>query len=691
MRSRLANSYLTLAALACVTTTVACSDGAPPQLNDLGDQVAQVGTELKIDLIGSDPDGDRLSYGYRAADLPDIKAHAQVTVSPSGAGVFRWTPLAADVGEHSFDFTASDGDNTTTVTIVIDVKTAFGSATTPIFRQPLGTGTTVDLSKVECVDINVVIEDQDSPAVTIAQEEPIIEGAMLQDGGDGLLSADDGNNPKTIKNYLVVLRGQGNGSNCPGAAPTIQHTASDQTTRLDLAVTANVADDKGLKEAPLLYYATTPPANPPNLAAKTQVSTTMTSGTNLAGAWQGTIPNPVATAAMGTSMTIYYLFVADDDDDVNGTCDHTTTSAVYQTKVTAGGSNVAGLCEPCTADAQCGAGNECVYIGNMGESYCLENCDAGCATAGFNCSTGLVYSVDGAQANQCVPQSGSCLAPTGMCLDDTYEENDTRSAASANGPLVVPAAPGNYIDAVSCPSTSSTFASDDDWYKLVFDVDTRVKLEVAGDGAADLDLHFYKSDATVISASTSLDYNEEINTCVKAGTYYTKVNAYGHVRSEYLLGVTKTPETCNTTCVDDSREMDDTYSQAQPGNFPTTTVTGSMICPNDDDFVKLRGSGGGPLLPGDVVTIDLTFTQSTTLQDLDLHMYRNTPEALTDLWPCSPTDVLSCSSAHGQGAVSNEHATFTVPTCVSTSCDYYLAVRGWNGATNSYGLTINIQ
>ncbi|HEV7554074.1 MAG TPA: Ig-like domain-containing protein, partial [Kofleriaceae bacterium] len=112
--------FSTLAATS-LATTVACSGGGAPQLDGLTDQVAQVGTELKVDLDGSDPDGGALSYRYAAADLTDLDGHAMVTVSPSGAGVFRWTPLAADVGQHAFDFTVSDGNHDTTVTITIDV------------------------------------------------------------------------------------------------------------------------------------------------------------------------------------------------------------------------------------------------------------------------------------------------------------------------------------------------------------------------------------------------------------------------------------------------------------------------------------------------------------------------------------------------------------------------------------------
>jgi hypothetical protein len=79
---------LTLTSMTCLATAVACSSGSAPELSGLTDQVAQVGTELKIDLLGTDADGDQLSYRYSIPDLQDDTA--QITQSPSGAGVFRW-------------------------------------------------------------------------------------------------------------------------------------------------------------------------------------------------------------------------------------------------------------------------------------------------------------------------------------------------------------------------------------------------------------------------------------------------------------------------------------------------------------------------------------------------------------------------------------------------------------------------
>jgi hypothetical protein len=686
----------TCGAVLAVATLVACSGGVPPELDGLTDQVAEVGTELVISLDGTSSAGGQLTYDYHAADLTDLTGNADLTVSPSGAGVFRWTPLADDVGSHPFDFSVSNGGATTTVTININVKSAIGSSTAPVFREPLGTGTTFDPTTTPCLTLDIVIEDSDTPMVTIAQEQPLIDGATITavDGQDAswkwcptaaqiagddrytlALSADDMDNPKTMKQYLIVLR-NGDGSSCPGSPPVIAYTPANVTTRLDLAPTATITDDKGLKDDPLFYYSTTNPGATPNLTAMTQISMPRASGTATNGTYTADVPNPVASAADGTQATLYYVIVATDDDDTSGSCDHTTQSPVYSVVVTAGGGATAGLCQPCSADSQCGANNECVYIGSEGLAYCLQACSTGCPT-GYSCSAANVDSIDGAEALQCEPTSGSCVASSGTCADDDWEVNDSRSEASAN-PVMTP----STYDLVSCPSTTDDTRANDDWYKIVLTSSQRVDLLLQGDGAMDLDLHLYHSDGTVVSASTSPYPDEEISQCLPPLTYYVKVDGYGSARSLYSLSYTSTDETCDTTCVDDANEDDDTFSQARATTYPTYTSTANQICPNDDDWY------GVLLFTGDVMTIDLTFTQNDPSGDLDLHLYENND---TDLWPCSADDPDDCQVAHGQGSVSNEHATFTAPSSCDDGCIYDVVVRGFDGAQNAYDINIGID
>ena len=209
---------------------VGCGSGASPDIRGLGDQVAVVGQQFVLELEGEDPDGDALTYEVES-DL-SLEGNATISKTPAGRGLFRWTPVAADVGMHSFDFIVSDGSNDTTVTITIEVRASSGGV--PIFREPLGAGRVVNLATDPCIDISILIEDQDTAQVTISEEEPAIAGAML-DQLDGttsrwhwcptpaqvaetdrytlVLSADDADNPKTIKNYVIVIGG--------GAAPGI--------------------------------------------------------------------------------------------------------------------------------------------------------------------------------------------------------------------------------------------------------------------------------------------------------------------------------------------------------------------------------------------------------------------------------------------------------------------------------------
>ena len=74
---------------------VACTAGVKPDILGLMDQVAYVGSELVVEIDGVDKGGHRLSYSVTSDfDL----MNASVTEMPSGVGVFRWTPLAQDVG-----------------------------------------------------------------------------------------------------------------------------------------------------------------------------------------------------------------------------------------------------------------------------------------------------------------------------------------------------------------------------------------------------------------------------------------------------------------------------------------------------------------------------------------------------------------------------------------------------------------
>jgi hypothetical protein len=252
--------------LVLVGLLAGCSSGSAPDILDLTDQTAIVGQELVLELKGVDADGDRLEYSVKA----DISLDGVATVSqtPSGNGVFRWTPMASDVGQHSFDFSVDDGSHKTTVSIGMDVRAT--AAGIPQFLQPLGTGRVVNLATDPCMDVAIMIQDEDSADVTIGEEAPTIDGGMLSviDGHSAnwhwcptaaqvaasnrytlVLSADDGDH-KTLKEYVIVLGGGSSGPTLVINEIDYDNIGTDDVEYLELLnVSSSTVQLAGLKVA----------------------------------------------------------------------------------------------------------------------------------------------------------------------------------------------------------------------------------------------------------------------------------------------------------------------------------------------------------------------------------------------------------------------------------------------------------
>jgi hypothetical protein len=679
--------------------------GSAPELEAVESQVVAVNQELVLLLAATDPDGDELSYSFDA-DVPDIDRRAIISpLAVGGQGEFRWTPLAADVGVWTFDFTVSDGDHDSTQSAHIDVRSAVGDNSAPSFLHPQGNGTTLDLDDQSCLEIDVEVLDSDSAEVSIAQDEPLIEGASLEqtagltaiwrwcpsevqvaadDRYTVMLSADDGDNPRTVHPYLVVLR-RATKPNCPGEAPAITHSASDQSTLVGLSLTADVSDDRGLKREPLLYYSTSQPSDPPDLGAMTQVSMALVSGDMRSGRWRAQVPNPVAGLPQGARRDLYYLIVADDDDDPAGSCDHVTempASGAYRMSVTnPGGQGGAGLCEPCTHDVQCGGTSDhCVRIGTESEAYCTRACSSssGCPS-GYSCSASPVESVGGQSSRQCVPDSADCSNPGGgLCDDDSREDNDSLAQALEK-PLL---ASGDH-DLVSCPAPAGT-GDDEDWFEIATENDTRVTVTLAGGAQSDLDLALYRADGSLIASSLSYSSDEEVSACIESGYYLVRVFAWSPAENPYQLGFTRSSTTCGEVCEADDNEQDDGPAAARATNLQADDYlsTTQSICPADDDWIE------ADVRTGDLLVVDLTFEQTASSEDLDVHLYA--PNGTTDLTPCTPEDPGACDLDNGQSADSDEHFEFTTPAGC-TPCRYYVVVRGYDGSQNLYDLSMHVE
>jgi len=691
----------TLVGLAAIAGA-ACGGGGGPKMSALDDQVVAVGGEITIVLAASDASGSKILYSF-SKEGPSIDSRSELTIRPDGAGVFKWRPLAEDVGSWAFDFTATAGALSARQTIQIEVRSVLGDSGTPLFRKPLGSGTMLDLSSSNCVEIDVTIDDADTSDVEIKQAEPVIEGARLErdsnnrafwhwcptaaqiSAGDRYqlrLEADDGSNPASIKDYTIVLR-KNLGSDCPGGAPTIDHTPENDSTMLGLTVPATITDDQGFKNAPLFYYSLTEPSATPNLGEMIQLDMLLIEGDNSGGLWAAEVPNPVAGMGSGASATVYYVMVATDNDDQAGDCDHLSQSPVFTMNVTnPGGNGGVGMCESCSADAQCGsgAGDLCVRVGVAGQGYCMKGCgsDSDCG-AGYECSDDDVESVDGTSARQCVPVAGTCEPVQASCADDELEGNDTRIDALSAGPLTV----GTYGNLVSCPAT---FGADDDWYRVEVDVASKLTASIVGELTSDLDLSLHTADGTLVTASTGPIAEEGITRTLEPGTYYLRVKAFVRIgldsigRNQYTLDYALG---AGGACEDDGDEDDDNAGQARIANIypdPFTSTT-NAICSGDDDWYEIE------LYNDETVAVDLTFDQANPTENLDLHFI---DAGGVDLTPCSESNPTTCSSFSGQSIDSNEHYEFTAPSS-GGPFTYYVVVRGWAGSENLYDISIALQ
>ena len=667
----------------------ACGGSGAPTLQAIEDQSAEVGVEVSIEIAASDPDGDALAFTVTAESIADLNDRAHPpTFVPFGANsaYLRWTPLAADVGTHTFAVTASDGEHRTSRSFEITVEA--GNAV-PVFREPLGSGTTLDLGESSCIEMEVVVDDPDSPDVDIYLEEPIEDGyEFVQDDPsagifswcptqkqvDGSerytlnLAADDRAGHVGRKKYVIVLRRE-LGPSCPGEGPTIDHSAPGlQQTLQNIELTATVSDDLGLAGNPVLYYSLTAPADPssPDFSQFVQLDMRRTAGDVTSGEYTAQVPNPVLDEAVGTVRTIHYFIEATDDDDSAGTCDHRTTApqgGVYTVDVERieGSGQGLGPCEACLADVQCDSGL-CVALGSGPDANCLEPCTspgAACGSGG-TCSQSAWTTVDGANELVCLPAGSTCQA---TCVDDAYEDND-----SIDHPNVPALGAGQYPDLQLCGD--GTTGDDEDFYGILLS-DTSlvtVTLLFAHDDG-DVDLKLLDEQGVTVASSWSVTDNEQVSECLEPGLYFLRVYSYDwSINNRYDLVITIPPEGC---CVDDSLEENDGALEALPA-LPGDLLEDLEICPDDQDWFALDA-------PADAtVIVDVLFDQDSFDEDLDVYLYDR--DGQTNLTPC-------CDSQNGQSGTSDEHLEHRV----NAAGTYYVVVDGWNGASNTYWIGFDVQ
>ncbi len=580
-------------------TLASCANGSGAQIAPLPPQTAVVGMLLRVPVD--------VQSGSTSMTI-GLESDTRATASGTGAGgEVRWTPLAAEVGMHELHVLLLDGDTEIDrETLVVTVTPSADSA--PIFVTPSGAGQTFDLSRDATVRFDVDVRDDDTNDITLSATS-LPEGARFDPVGpkEGEFSweptpdqveaserwtitllADDGDHEPTQKQFIVVLRSGPGREGCPGSPPSIviaePSEGEHRSNEPGYTVAVDVSDDVGLRDAPLLYYATTQPDDPekPDITEFEQVPFSPDGSSFVARI-------PSLGLATGAEQQVWYVVSATDNDDAAGTlCDHRVDSDLHSF-VAVGGDASGGLarCQHCTRSSDCTSG---ICATEAGGGRCLDACSGSCGSG----TCGSRTTTEGGVVSACGPVSTVCLGRSDTCTDDTYEPNDTLSSAAT--------APDSLSGQIC--------SGDDDFYRITTSTGTDLTVTIDGfvHGDGDSDLQLLGATGTILASSAGVTNSESVHYCVPSGgNVYARVLGYLGAENHYDMHVLRSAGSC---CLDDAREDDD--SRASARTLSGTSFDGT-ICPRDDDYVRFNVSS-----PTGVV-ITLVFDHS--MGDLDLELY----------------------------------------------------------------------
>ena len=552
--ARLCARGLLAIALPLVLGSSGCKGGNPPVIQDIPNTEALVGQTLTITVIATDKDpGDKLTFRFEAPNVPDIGTTAAMTTGPDGHGLFTFTPVASQLGPRLFDFYASDGKHEDVYTVEITVRGAVGSGSAPTFHQPMGPGIALAFAAGDSLSVPIELGDPDSTDLTLAVVPPTLEASELSAASNGFtgtwfweptreqtpkatnrfevtFSADDGDNPPTLKRFQVVLRKNGAGA-CAGDPPKVEHQPEDKATLQDLRITARITDDAGLDGPPYVLYATVDPGDPVDYKAMVLTEMELDSGDTRDGTWTGVVPNPVASGPEGSQGTLYYLISASDEEC---TAD-TPATGTHAITITNQPGEAGGLCDPCSADVQCGGASDlCIAHpdGNFCGKFCQESTDC---SGDSVCSAEPIGSVEGVTARQCIPNSGTCEGGGGTCDDDGSEPNQAPDAAT-------PLAAGSH-DFTVCPGNS-------DWFRIDLNETASIEAWLEGDDPPDIDLQLTDAAGVLIEASLNGGSSEDLTSaCLDPGSYRLLVDSIGAESGDYTVGYALNTD-CGTPSAD---------------------------------------------------------------------------------------------------------------------------------------------
>ncbi len=253
--------------------------------------------------------------------------------------------------------------------------------------------------------------------------------------------------------------------------------------------------------------------------------------------------------------------------------------------------------------------------------------------------------------DDCDPATPDEVAP---CDDDGFDAaNRNDDALSATG-----VADGNtqgvqYGDLRICDG-------DEDWYRVDLETGDGLEVDVAFSHAeGDIDVSLFKAvgeDLRIVDTSIGVGNAETVyeRRATDNATYYVRVYRFERGISDYTMTV-NVFQGCTDDVEGASGEHNDTREEA--GLVPGVGER-RVICDNDEDWYRFELEGRGN------VRIDALFVHADG--DIDISLYREGEDALVAN-SASLTDDESISEQLDAGV-------------------YFVRVRGFRGATNSYAL-----
>ncbi len=620
LKNILARPLLTSTATACLAllaigpATIGCGGDTEPAVSDnapsllpVANTSLLVGETARVALSVDNPDGLALTFAYDGPELAGLDLAATIGGTATG-GEFVYTPLASHVGAHDFQFTISSraGDSSQSARITVEP----GASSAPVFLSP-GAGGTFDLTRTPCVSFDIEVRDDDSGDVLIDSTTSLPSGADLAQTAEKSasfdwcpspdqvdasqrweigFSADDGDHAPTEHLFVVILRAETR-EDCPGTAPsvTIESPGKGDTvvSATGYELTVVVSDDRGVRDAPLVYWTTDESTDEDSYDLTTFEQRPCDAAP--AGRWSCIIPP--FDLAPGEERLVFTVVTATDNDDPAGTaCDHTSESDLTRFFAAQGDEVVAvPLCGVCTASAQCETG---VCASTPTGGRCTSTCESGCGDG--ECAE--LVTADGLAIEACGPVDIVCGEGGGDCVDDEYEDNDT---------------PGAATDADTGDYSGQICAEDLDFYRIPVESGTEILALLSGfqHAEGDLDLFLLASDESIIEVSESSTDEEFVSWCAsERDTVTLAVLGYAGAENPYDLSILVEDAAC---CVDDAFEPDDSLDDPriiEPGD----AIEGS-ICPDDDDYLAFE------ILGDAIVTFLLVFDSLSS--DLDIELY----------------------------------------------------------------------